>query len=199
MKKLKIAVDCDDVIVPTAPLILKHYNKTYGTKIALKDFYSNDLAVWDTPDNATAIQRVEAYIATDEYQRAEPFLEAVRVTRALSQYHELHMVTGRPSFLLKATENMLAQHFPDIFQSIEFTHFFGIKSRSKAEVCRELGIDLLIDDHLHHALVVGACGIDVLLFGNYPWNQSASLPANVRRVPDWERLAQLLLPHTANM
>lgn len=38
-----IAIDCDDVLVETAPLILAHYNKTYGTHLELKDMYSKDL------------------------------------------------------------------------------------------------------------------------------------------------------------
>ena len=193
MKQLKIALDCDDVIVPTAPLILRNYNATYGTKIGLKDFYTNDRTPWGT-DDATAVKRVEAYLMSDEYQQVEPFLEGIEVIRQLGGHHELHIVTGRPGILAKATEDMLEKYFPSIFHSIEFTHFFGPNPRSKATVCQDLGIDLLVDDHLHHAQVVAACGIDALLFGNYPWNKTDSLPPRIRRVNGWHDVAQLLLP-----
>ena len=90
---------------------------------------------------------------------------------------------------------MLDKHFPDIFHSIEFTGLYGGQPRSKADVCRELNADLLIDDHLAHALPVAQCGVDVLLFGNYPWNQTKEkLPGNIRRVKGWDEIAALLTP-----
>ncbi len=193
MKKPTIAIDCDDVIVPTVPLILNHYNETYGTTIALKDYYSTDLAIWQVPDDATAIQRVRDYMFSAEYQHAEPFADAIETLRELSDRYTLHVVTGREDFLEPATRAMLDRYFPDIFQSVEFTNFFGHKSRPKSEVCQALGADILIDDHLHHAQIVAECGIEVLLFGDYPWNQADELPASIRRVRDWREVSRVLL------
>jgi 5'(3')-deoxyribonucleotidase/dephospho-CoA kinase len=193
LKYHTIAVDCDDVLVETAPLILDHYNKTYGTQLELKDMYSKDLKVWGVPDAATAIERVEGYLKTDEYRNAPPLQEAIAATKRLAKYYELHIVTGRTEFLAVATQAMLDQYFPGVFQSIEFTGFFGDTARSKAGVCKELGADLLIDDHVHHAMQVAESGIDVLLFGEYPWNQTTELPSNVRRVRDWEAVTDVLL------
>jgi uncharacterized HAD superfamily protein len=192
MKKRTIAVDCDDVIVETAPLIIEHYNQAYGTELELKDTYSHDLARWDAPDIATAVRRIETYLGTEEYQNIAPFIEAIEVIQDLSRRHTLHVVTGRTDFLAAATTDMLARYFPGVFQSVEFTNFFGENSRPKATVCQELGVDVLIDDHLHHATTVAECGVEVLLFGDYPWNQSNALPANVRRVRNWREVASLL-------
>jgi uncharacterized HAD superfamily protein len=193
MKKLSIAIDCDDVIVPTASLIIDHYNKTYGTKVSLNDYYIMSNPNWNV-DLDEGISRINRYMESEEYQRATPFVEAIEIIRKLSRSHELHVITGRADFLIKGTEHMLAEHFPDIFASIEFTNFYGETPRQKSEVCRELGIDLLIDDHVHHARTVAECGIDVLLFGNYPWNQAKDLPKNIRRVQGWQEVAEILLP-----
>jgi 5'(3')-deoxyribonucleotidase len=194
MKKLIIAIDCDDVLVPTASLILDHYNRTYSTSIALKDFYSKDLSVWGVSDVATAIERVEAYTKTEEYQHTKPFEDSIEPIRELSNYHELHLVTGRADFLTVATTNMLTEHFPDLFTSLEFTNFFGQKARSKADVCTQLNVDYLIEDHLHHAKVVAGCGTNVLLFGDYPWNQTDEvLPPNIQRVRDWHEIVSALI------
>ena len=74
-----IAIDCDDVLVGTAPaLIIKHYNKTYGTSLELKDVYKDNLERLGVPDLATAIARIEAYLETAEYRKAPPFREAIR-------------------------------------------------------------------------------------------------------------------------
>ncbi len=191
-----IAIDCDDVLVATAPLILNHYNKMYGTHLELKDMYSKDLKVWDVPDAATAIARVEGYLETEEYRTQPPLREAIEVTKRLAQRYNLHIVTGRTEFLAVATQAMLDQYFPNVFQSIEYTGFFGSKARSKADVCKELGANLLIDDHLHHAEAVAGVGIDVLLFGEYPWNQSDELPERMQRVRSWKDVEKILLPST---
>jgi 5'(3')-deoxyribonucleotidase len=194
MKKLIIAIDCDDVIVPTAPMIIEHYNKTYGTTIELKDFYSNDLRVWDTKDNTAAKDRVDLYLESDEYQNTKPFVEAIEAIRKLGEHHELHLVTGRADFLSVATEKMLSEHFPGLFASLEFTNFFGKNPRSKADVCAQLHADYLIEDHLHHAKVVAECGTKVLLFGEYPWNQTDEpLHPNIQRAHDWAEVVRVLV------
>ena len=149
--------------------------------------------MWDVPDSATAIARVEGYLKTDEYRNAPPLQEAMTVAKHLAEHHELHIVTGRTEFLAIATQDMLDRYFPGVFQSIEYTGFFGDKARSKADVCQQIGAGLLIDDHLHHAAEVAARGIDVLLFGEYPWNQADELPANIRRIKGWDEVAKVLL------
>ena len=194
MKKRTIAIDCDDVIVETAPLIINHYNKTYGTTLKLTDFYGADLTPWQAPDDATAIKRVDDFLVSDEYINAAPLAEAVNTINKLYKQYELHIVTGRPDFVAEATKDMLARRFPNVFASIAFTNMFNAtKARPKADVCKELSADLLIDDHLKHARQVAAAGIDVLLFGNYPWNRTDDLPKNIRRVRGWAEVCELLL------
>ena len=193
MRRRTIAIDCDDVIVATAPAILKYYNEQYGSKLELRDLYSPDLTKWAADDKETAVERVESFLKTPEYQNMKPFQEAIEVIVQLARYHTLHIVTGRADFLAVATEQMLETHFPGIFASIEYTNFFGQTPRSKAGVCQDLGADLLIDDHLHHATVVAECGVEVYLFGEYPWNETDTLPAGITRVRDWHEVARKLL------
>jgi 5'(3')-deoxyribonucleotidase len=193
MQHLIIAIDCDDVLVPTATAILAHYNKTYGANITLPQLYSKDPAVWKVDDYADAVKRVQAYLNTPEYLNLPPFKEAIDVLAKLSKRYEIHVVTARHDALAEATKRVLAEHFPDVFRSIEFTNHFGATARTKAQVCQEIGADLLIDDHLTHAEAVAQCGINVLLFGDYPWNQAETLHENVERVRDWDEVAQRLL------
>lgn len=194
MRKPIIAVDCDDVLVPTFPLIIDHYNATYDTNIALKDCYSADPNIWQVSTKGAAIQRIRDYMMSAEYQTAAPFTQAAETLRRLSRHYTLHVVTGREDFLATATQTMLNEHFPGLFQSVEFTNFFGQTARPKSDVCQALGADILIDDHLYHAQIVAERGIEVLLFGDYPWNQIDELPANIRRVRDWREVARVLLP-----
>lgn len=84
---------------------------------------------------------------------------------------------------------MIRKQFSDVFQSVVFTSMRDGK-RSKVDVCRELCVSILIEDHLGHALPVAKAGIEVLLFGDYSWNQADSLPVNVHRVKDWAAVLQ---------
>lgn len=192
MNKPVIAIDCDDVIVGTAPAIIAHYNATYGTNAQLSDYYGLDVSVWGT-DDATAIARVHKYQLTPEFQQAPPFKEAIAAITTLADHYELHVVTGRHDFLAQATKAMLQEHFPDIFKSIEFTNYFSDTPRSKSDVCTALNAKYLIDDHVHHATVVAETGTQVLLFGDYPWNQAESLHPNITRTKDWPAVLKMLV------
>ena len=127
-----------------------------------------------------------------EYQALTPFEDAVEALHKIHQKYELHIITARADFLADATKRMLAQYFPNIFSTVEFTNHYGKTARTKAQVCQELGAELLIEDSLHHAQTVAACGVTVLLFGDYPWNQTANLPKNVVRVRNWREVIKYL-------
>lgn len=193
MKRRVIAIDCDDVIVKTADTTIAYYNRIHGASLTLEKFYSDDLEAWGTPDDATVIKRVNDYLRTDDFIHQEPMREALAAIRWLKRHHELHIVTGRPLFIEQATKAWLSTHFPDTFTSAVFTNFFKLddegvsptKPLTKAEVCRQIGADILIDDHLGHALDVAQADIDVLLFGDYPWSKEGVLPKNVVRVKSW--------------
>lgn len=192
MSKTIVAIDCDDVIVGTAPAVIANYNALYGTNARLSDYYGLDVSVWGT-DDATAIKRVQEFQMTPEFQQMPPFKEAIDVIAQLADKYELHVVTGRHDFLAQATSAMLQEYFPDIFQSVEFTNYFSDSSTSKATICTAMGAQYLIDDHIHHANVVAETGIDVLLFGDYPWNQTETLAPNITRTKDWHEVQKILL------
>lgn len=192
--RLTIAIDCDDVVVATSPALIAHYNKRYGTHLELKDMYGTDPAAWGVETDQEAIARSEAYLRTDAFKQMAPSEATIASIKRLAEYHELHMVTGRSDFLESATITMVELYFPGLFASIEHTGMYGKKPRSKADVCAIIGADLLIDDHLIHAEQVAERGIHVLLFGNYPWNQTTkALPKYIRRVQDWKEVEKILL------
>ncbi len=43
MKRLVIAIDCDDVLVDTAQDLLQFYNQKYGTSLDETNFYATDV------------------------------------------------------------------------------------------------------------------------------------------------------------
>ena len=201
VKRLIIAVDRDDVIVASALAILKYYHETYGIEVLPAEAYSNDPRIWGVTHADERIERITEYLKTVEYQQLPPIRDAISALRKLKKHHEIHLVTGRVDFLRAPTLAWLDEHFPDVFASTEFTNFIVTAenkhiTRSKAEVCNQLAADIFIEDHPHHAQLVADTGVQVLLFGDYPWNRDVELTSpNITRVKDWDLVLEYIQHH----
>lgn len=58
--------------------------------------------------------------------------------------------------------------------------------RTKGDVCRQIGANVLVDDHVVHGESVLAAGInEVIVFGDYPWNRSVELSKGMVRCLNW--------------
>ncbi|HEY5267859.1 MAG TPA: hypothetical protein VII94_01850, partial [Candidatus Saccharimonadales bacterium] len=64
------------------------------------------------------------------------------------------------------------------------------KPLTKAEVCIDLGAIALIDDSLPHILHAVESGVEGVLFGNYPWNQTLELPIGAIRTESWPKVLE---------
>lgn len=199
MKRLVIAIDCDDVLTDTLPQVVKDYNKTYGTRLSLEHMYrdvSEVVEMFGVSSEQEAIQRLHAiYRRQGYYEALQPIDGAVEAVKELTKKHELHVVTGRQSFLESATRHTLDTYFPNMFKSVEHTNYYKDDTekdavhRSKAEVCQQLGVDILVDDHITHCVDVLNAGVkQVILFGNFPWNTQDTLVAGMARCANWKEV-----------
>lgn len=195
MSRLVIAIDCDDVLVDTLPKIVEDYNAMYGTKLGLEHMYVDHdeiVDVFGVKTGQEAVQRLhKIYQQKGYYESLKPIDGAIGAIAKLAERHELHVVTGRQSFLAPATQYTLDTYFPGMFTSVEHTNYYKDENfkdaitRSKGEVCSQLKADILIDDHVAHGKDVLNHGVrEVLLFGDYPWNQSDEIPG-VTRCNTW--------------
>ncbi len=192
-KKLVIAIDCDDVLVPSAQLIVDTYNNTYDTTVTLNDFYNADSG-WQAGGRDEAIRRVDAILRSGATDDITPDPETIDAIKQLASQHELHLVTGRQSYMEPATVKLTHTHFPGCFTSIEYTNYFKAADstawqRTKGEVCQQIGADMLIDDHIVHGESVLAAGVkEVIVWGDYPWNRADILVPGMTRSTSWEQV-----------
>ncbi len=197
MKRLVIAIDCDDVLTDTLPKVVDDYNRLYSTNVGLEHMYVDHNSipeVFGTKTGQEAIQRFHAIYRQEGYYEALlPVEGAVEAISRLAKKHELHVVTGRQSFLKSATKYTLDKYFPDAFTSVEHTNYYKDDTektathRSKAEVCKAIHADILIDDHIVHGEDVLNAGVEsVILFGDYPWNKRDSLVPGMTRCSNWK-------------
>jgi 5'(3')-deoxyribonucleotidase len=193
-----IALDCDDVIVATGELLVNHYNQLHGTTVRPQDFYSKDYEhVWRA-EPETATRDLFAYLLTEEYIQLAPMENAAAVLRKLAEQYTLYIVTGRPDETEQATLQWIEKYLPGIFEQVIFTNFFKLNDskgalRTKADVCKELGAQWLVDDHLYHIHNVADQGITGLLFGDLPWEQLESPSPHIVKIKDWQGLEAYFL------
>ena len=99
--------------------------------------------------------------------------------------HELYVVTGRADKDIEQTELWIETYIPDVFKDVHYANW--ATSRKKSEICKELGIGILIDDNPGIALECANAGIRVFLF-DQPWNREQQFPDNVERVSSWDEV-----------
>lgn len=182
MKRLVIAIDCDDVLVPGTEFSVTTYNRNWGTNVALAQAHSLDHTEWDASEEEIR-RRFDKQYLSDEYKLMKPYEEAIEVVVRLAGQHELHLVTARPETIMSVTEYMVEQYFPGCFTSIRHVGLDG----SKGDICEALQADVLIDDNLRHLVSAKGCGVDALFwFGDYPWQTKTPEQSMVTaRCYDW--------------
>ncbi len=190
MRRLVIAVDCDDVLVLTTPFLVDAYNKTYGTNATLAQARDATASVW-MDEESIVLKNWAALCETDEYKSLSPDPREAMILRELAKDHELHLITARKPEERAFTQQMLERELKGVFTSMEFVGWTG----SKGEVCKRLGADVLIDDnanHLHDAIEKDMPKTGAILFGDYPWNEADNTHENITHCFNWDAVKKVI-------
>ena len=200
MSRKIIAVDIDDVLGVFADEFVKYSNGKWGTKLTVEDYTEHWAEMWQVDKDLTNARAKEWY--KSGITGALPAnSHAKEGLRKLSEKYDMVITTSRHSTLRQETEEWVQKHYPNIFTSVHFAGIWENQDKShdelikvtKAELCKKLGADYLIDDQPKHCLAAAEAGIEALLFGDYPWNQDVKLIKGVRRVKNWQEVLEILL------
>lgn len=185
MSKPIIAVDIDEVLAPHNETLAKLHNRMFGTNHAVSDYYDQWDELWGV-DYEEAERRVRLWHSSEDFKEMLPIPGSLTALQELSENFELVIVTGRAERMAQLTQNWLQQYYTDLFREVVFVGLYeeGI-GKTKAEACQQIGAAYLIDDSLAQSTACAEIGMQVVLFGDYSWNQIAQLPSNVTRCDDW--------------
>lgn len=194
MKKQVIAVDLDDVLAAGAQGFIDFTNKRWGTNLTVNDFSERWGDIWGV-ELEEEIERAEVVYEARVIREFNALYKAKPVLTRLAGEYKLVIMTSRVQRMQQDTFDWLDKHYEGIFEEIHFSGFYDKITKhshnyTKAELCREIGADYLIDDQLKHCFGAAEAGIKTLLFGDYKWNQAAKLPAGVVRVKDWTEVEE---------
>ncbi|KAI8612058.1 HAD-like domain-containing protein [Chytriomyces sp. MP71] len=203
-KRPVIAVDCDEVISATASSLVAFHNEVDPAN-PISRFESWEQ--WGGPTEAEISVKVRQFYQSNHFSERMQVIPGAKVAlEALKEHYDLVVVTARPEYVQEETHKFLAEHFDGIFKEVHFSNQFltdeealKFKSRTKGQICDEIGAKVLVDDTLHHILECGnKPGFTVFLFdheGEYAWNKTEDeLPTSAVRVHQWSEIVDALIP-----
>ncbi len=195
MPKKTIAVDIDEVLAQFAESFVDFSNQRWLTNLTPEDWDEHWSELWGTEHDETDRRAQDVY-KSETFRRAKKIDTADEALRKLSEKYRLVIVTSRHRAVSKDTLEWIKQHFGSLFEEVHFTGIWddlekGMLERlktTKAEVCKQVGADYLIDDAPKHCIAAAEAGITALLFGNYKWNRGTELLPNMVRVKNWQEV-----------
>lgn len=187
MKHKSIALDCDEVLMEFVSGICFYNNSTYKTFFERKHFKSYNF--WETLGGTrdSSHKLVEEFYNSSVFDNLRPIKGAVPGVNTLKKKgHELFVVTSRPIHIADKTKSSLYNYFLKSFSEVYFSsewHHNGHIGK-KSEVCKSIGIELIVEDNIDNALDCASKGVEVILL-DAPWNQTSSNYMGIHRVSDW--------------
>lgn len=183
-----IGIDIDEVLAELIVDILKFYNKKDNTNIEKKDVFHFDFKyIWKLSNEETS-NRFYEFFRSENFSKIQPLKGSIEGIQELAKKHELHLITARPDDIKETTLSWIKTHYPTVFKEIHFTNHWGNgvgNPKTKGEICKELNIDLMIEDCLEYALSITSKGIPVILM-DQPWNQTNDSFKDIKRVNSWD-------------
>lgn len=178
---MKIGIDIDEVIADFMKHFLEYSNSKNNTSFRLSDIKSYHL--WETEIHDSKEESVKEVL---EFQNSGEFegvslIEGVKdVLEKISKTHEIYFITSRPEDIKDKTENFLRKNFPkNKFKVIYSGEIYG--GKSKAEICNDFEIPIMIEDNAFYALDCANNGIKVFLLDK-PWNKIYEEHPNIIKI-----------------
>lgn len=194
MRRLRIAVDIDDVLAENAIGFVTFSNERWGTRLSVDDYNEHWSEMWRI-DSEEAERRAHIFHDSGVIRGYAHIGGAEEVLRNMSRVHHLMITTSRRLQVQSDTLLWIEEHFPGIFASsaVYFSGLWdtvheGSHKLTKTELITQINADVLIDDQLKHCLAVSETGRNAILFGDYTWNRADSLPDKVVRCHSWSEV-----------
>jgi len=183
---MKLGFDVDDVTFDFIPTLLDFYNSRYCGNLRFEDITS--FRLWEVGIGKTKTEAINIIhdFYTSEFYNKMPFVSGAREgILKLCEDNVGCFVSARYSTVRKRTTRLLLQEFPQT--QVFYSKSYIDNGKTKAEICRELGIELMVEDHFDTAIVCYEAGIRTLLFDK-PWNQESN--GKLERVHNWREILE---------
>jgi len=189
---MKIAIDIDDTVLNFLDgffsFYKKHHNPSFDYKREkVSNYLFEDILGIDTNK---VISLFSEFKKTHFFKKMTPLDGAKEAIIKLSKGNEIIFITARPSDLNQETKEHLDSLFPKHnFQIIHSHDSKNNKIKEKADFCKDLGIEVIIEDDKKAALNCAQKGIACFLI-DQPWNRDMGDCARIMRVKTWPEIVE---------
>jgi hypothetical protein len=184
---MKIGIDIDEIVVEFLEGYVKLYNQKYNSHIRVEEFHTYDF--WEV----LPLTKDQAVILAEEFFNSALFdnLSFIKNSKEsllkLLKNNMLFFITSRPSNWQSKTKAFFEKHLENHKYEIIFSSdFHKSNGKTKAEICKELEVKMMIEDNKNYAYDCAEKGISVLLLDK-PWNKEMK-HKNITRVFSWEEI-----------
>lgn len=181
---MKIGVDFDDVVTEFTDSLMEFYHKKYGKKVKRGEIKEWDWGLYWGISRELATKKVDEFHETHSVENVRPLEGAIISLKKLIKCNEVIIITGRPIRFKLKVETWLQHHIKGKLTIIHAGEWHKHQAASKADICKELGIPVILEDAPNTALDCAKEGIKVLLFDK-PWNKNVK-HENIIRVKSWK-------------
>jgi hypothetical protein len=197
-------VDIDEVLARFADALCAWHNDEEGTALTADDITDYHFCRVDGfGSEAETHAKMLRFFRSPHFHAMEPISGAAAVLRRHAPAYTFIVLTSRSDTLEEATLAWLRKYFgglgtaDSLFHSVVFTNAYGgrAKTRTKGQMCMELGAFALLDDNRAYVAEAAASVQHVVLHGRYAWNghgDLTGLPQNCRATADWAAIDALL-------
>jgi uncharacterized protein len=180
---MRIAIDIDSTLHHYWPLLSAAAKRRFGIELPYEQQFTWDISRLREEQVRVCVQDTHS---DEAITAAEPYPHAVETVNAwYDAGHFIHITSHRAEGCQTATQRWL--------DDIGLRHHELYCSYDKVARCREIGIDLLIDDSPR--TLVGALHAGMLAATlRHPWNRDVCEEEDVICADDWPELARRLAP-----
>lgn len=183
---MKIAIDLDEVTAEFLEKLLEYHCLKTDKKISKEEFLSYNF--WETwgGTREEAIKIVYDFHKSKMFDGIQPVRGAIKSVEKLLKENEIVIITSRPANQRRKTKAWLKKYFGKIKIEVYFTGDFHKGKNTKIEICKKIGIDLILEDHPDYAQKCAEEEIKVILFDR-PWNRNLAAHPSIFRVKNWNQ------------
>jgi 5'(3')-deoxyribonucleotidase len=188
----RLALDLDEVLVP----LLRPMAKWYGVDTPRVKHKYLFREVFECSEEQSKRILHEFYESKD-FLYLKPLPGAQRAMRAIKDmgwYDKMYIITGRQDVVRDVTQMWVNAHFPGIFDDVLLTNSFTEYEVKKSDLCKSLGVSLIIDDSFENCKQCVDVGVDAIHFIGYddrvyPWCKE-QMSDDVKCFQDWTTIQE---------
>ncbi len=175
-KPLKVALDCDDVLVPCIELAMQIQNKKLKFDPPMK---LEEITAW-SPAGVRSDCILDCFTQPSFFKKQKPYPGAQDFVRKLCEKAEVYIMTAVPVCAMGIRAEMINKYFPEISDD----HIILTKAKDLVD------IDVLLDDAPHNILNSSASFPVVM---KRPWNNNLSGMLSVNTYDEFLMLIDTIL------